>query len=124
MLIHFMFRDDPSPAGWQSGFFTKRGVAKPAAQAFPLPLAQVSRTGLSTVVWGQVRPHSGERPFRLQRFVSGRWPWIGTAHDERARLPQPAGSCRAGAKFRLWSALDDRFGFVLVVHWNRVCNRT
>jgi hypothetical protein len=34
MLIHFMFRDDPSPAGWQSGFFTAKGLAKPAVQAF------------------------------------------------------------------------------------------
>ncbi len=117
MLIHFLLRDDPSPAGWQSGLFTARGLAKPAAQAFPLPLAQVSRTGKSTVLWGQVRRHHGKRPFRLQRFVSGRWAWItGTVQTNERGFLRRAVRAGPGAKFRLWSALDGRFGFVLVVH--------
>ena len=117
MLIHFMFRDDPSPAGWQSGFFTANGLAKPAVQAFPLPLAQVSRTGTSTVIWGQVRPHQGKRPFRLQRFVSGRWAWItNTVQTNERGFLRRAVRAGPGAKFRLWSALDGRLGFVLVVH--------
>jgi hypothetical protein len=117
MLIHFMFRDDPNPAGWQSGFFTANGLAKPAVQAFPLPLAQVSRTGTSTVIWGQVRPHHGTRPFRLQRLVSGRWAWItGTLQTNERGFLRRAVRAGPGAKFRLWSALDGRFGFVLVVH--------
>ncbi len=116
MLIHFMFRDDLSPAGWQSGLFTSRGLAKPAAQAFPLPLAQVSRTGTSTVLWGQVRPHHGKRPFRLQRFVSGRWAWItGTVRTNERGFLRRTVRAGPGAKFRLWSARDGRFGFVLVV---------
>jgi hypothetical protein len=116
MLIHFMFRDDSSPAGWQSGFFTAKGLAKPAVQAFPLPLGQVSRTGTSTILWGQVRPHHGKRPYRLQQFSDGRWHWLGGTEQTNERgFLQRIVRAGPGAKFRLWSALDRRFGFVLVV---------
>ena len=116
MLIHFMVRDDPSPAGWQSGFFTARGLAKPAVQAFPLPLAQASRTGTSTVLWGQVRPHHGKRPYRLQQFRAGRWDWLGgTEQTNEHGFLQRTVRAGPGAKFRLWSERDRRFGYVLVV---------
>ena len=117
MLIHFMFRDDPSPAGWQSGLFTAEGLAKPAAQAFPLPLAQVSRTGTTTVLWGQVRPHHGKRAYRLQRFRDGRWDWEGgTKLTNEGGFLQRTVRAGPGAKFRLWSGRDGRFGYVLIVH--------
>jgi hypothetical protein len=73
MLIHFLLRDEPSVARWQSGLFTVRGVAKPSAAAFPLPLAQVSRRGASVTLWGQVRPGRGAQSYRLQIARQGRF---------------------------------------------------
>ena len=77
MLIHFLVRDEPSVGGFQSGLFTAGGTAKPALHAYALPLAQVSRSGARTVIWGQVRPGSGARPYVLQRFAAGRWVALG-----------------------------------------------
>ena len=49
------------------------------------------RSGRLTLVWGQVRPHSGERPYRLQRY---RRRSLAVARhdapDERARVLLPA----------------------------------
>jgi hypothetical protein len=116
MLIQFLFRDDSSPAGWQSGLFTARGVPKPAARAFAQPLAEVSRTGTDTVLWGQVRPGEGKRPYRLQRLRGGRWDWAGGRSETNAhgffRRVVRAGP---GAQFRLVSARDGRLGAVVVV---------
>ena len=63
MLINFLYQDDvadsPTSSGWQSGFVTARGAAKPSLRAFMLPLVRVARTGEQTTVWGQVRPRDG-----------------------------------------------------------------
>jgi hypothetical protein len=77
LLIHFMVRDEPELGGWQSGLFTVTGTPKPAYRAFGLPLAQVSRRGTRTVLWGQVRPGTGPRPYALQRWTGGRWVAVG-----------------------------------------------
>jgi hypothetical protein len=77
MLIWFLLRDEPRLIGWQSGLFTVTGAPKPARAAFALPLAQISRRGTRTVLWGQVRPGSGRRPFVIQRIHGGRWVNIG-----------------------------------------------
>ena len=73
MLIQFLVRDEPSLGGWQSGLFTVGGAAKLSYHAFALPLAEVSRRGSRTVLWGQVRPGGGHRAYVLQRAVGGRW---------------------------------------------------
>ena len=77
LLIWFLVRDEPRVAGWQSGLFTTTGVPKPARAAFALPLAQFSRRGTRTVLWGQVRPGSGRRPYAIQRVRNGRWVNVG-----------------------------------------------
>jgi hypothetical protein len=77
MLIHFMVRDDTAGEGWQSGFLTTHGSAKPSYRAYALPLAQVSRRGTRTVLWGEVRPGSGRRRYRLQRWTGHRWANVG-----------------------------------------------
>jgi hypothetical protein len=116
MLIHFMVRDDTYAAGWQSGFVSTRGVAKPSFRAYMLPLAQESRNGLRTVLWGQVRPRTGRQPYRLQQFRAGRWQTVGGT-----RLTSPRGFLRRvvragkGAKLRLWSPRDRTASPVLVV---------
>lgn len=73
MLIQFLVRDEPTRGGWQSGLFTSNGSPKPAARAFPLPLAEQSRSGSRVVLWGQVRPGSGRRAYTIQRWTGSRW---------------------------------------------------
>jgi hypothetical protein len=110
MLIHYMVQDDARSAGWQSGLRTLSGEAKPAYDAFRLPLAQVSRSGLRTVVWGQVRPRSGAQPYRLQQWRSGAWRWVGGKQltDARGFFTR---TVRAGSrsKLRVWSPRDGVF---------------
>ena len=77
VLIHFMVRDEPRLAGWQSGFFTAAGVVKPALNSFMLPIAQAARKDLRATIWGQVRPGFGKRLYRLQRLANGRWVSVG-----------------------------------------------
>jgi hypothetical protein len=116
MLVHFLLRDDPSPAGWQSGLFTARGLPKPAARAYPRLLVEASRQGTQTVLWGQVRPHHGKRPYRLQQLRGGRWDWVGGTRRTNGRgFFQRTVRAGRGAKFRVWSALDRTFGIPVVV---------
>jgi hypothetical protein len=104
MLIHFMVRDEPGIGGWQSGLFTTAGKAKPAYRAFGLPLAQVSRSGSRTVLWGQVRPGSGRRPYVLQRWTGRHWARVGaTMRTGAGGTFQRVVSARAGQRFRLAS---------------------
>jgi len=116
MLVNFLVRDDTFLDGWQSGFITGHDVVKPSYRAFMLPLAQRSRAGTRTVLWGQVRPRSGRQPYRLQRFVNGRWKWIGPARWTNARgvFERPV-QARPGTQFRVWSPRDRELSAVLVV---------
>lgn len=79
MLIHYLYRDEPDIARWQSGLETIDGRAKPALHATMFPLAQIGRSGLRTTVWGQVRPGDGRQRYVLQQLVNGRWVNIGRA---------------------------------------------
>jgi hypothetical protein len=56
LLIHFLVRDEQHVGRWQSGLFTFGNARKLSASAFPLPLAQSSRSGAVATLWGQVRP--------------------------------------------------------------------
>jgi hypothetical protein len=76
MLIQFLVRDEQA-SGWQSGLMTWLGKRKPSFYAYMLPLAEASRRGLTTMVWGQVRPGTGSRVYRLERFSYGRWVPVG-----------------------------------------------
>jgi hypothetical protein len=116
MLVHFLLRDDPRPAGWQSGLYTATGLPKPAARAFPLPLVEASRQGTETVLWGQVRPHRGARPYRLQQFGGDGWDWVGGTRRTNARgFFLRTVTAGPGARFRIYSALDRTFGITLFV---------
>jgi hypothetical protein len=116
MLIHFMVRDDAFGPGWQSGLFSTRGVAKAAYRAYMLPLAQVSRVGLRTLVWGQVRPRAGRQPYRLQQFRGGRWRTVGGTYRTTARgFLRRVVRAAPGSRLRLWSPRDRRGSAVLRV---------
>ncbi|MBV8258363.1 MAG: hypothetical protein JO073_11155 [Actinobacteria bacterium] len=77
VLIHFLVKDEPELGGWQSGFLTSRGSQKLSYAGFGLPLAEVSRRGTTTVVWGQVRPGHGGRKYVLQRWTGHGWAAVG-----------------------------------------------
>jgi hypothetical protein len=104
MLIQFLVRDEPSLGGWQSGLFSAAGTAKPSLHAFALPLAQVSRRGGSVVLWGQVRPGSGSRPYVLQRYTGGKWvPLGGTARTDVTGTFARTATLPRGSLVRIWS---------------------
>jgi hypothetical protein len=118
MLINFLYQDDAADgltsSGWQSGFVTARGAAKPSLRAFMLPLVRVARTGERTTVWGQVRPRSGPQPYRLQELRLGAWQWLGPS-----RLTAGNGSfkievhARRNTRLRIWSPQDAMYGNTL-----------
>jgi hypothetical protein len=121
MLINFMYRDDADDdagfqAGWQSGFYSASGRAKPSLLAFTLPLAQVSRAGSRTTVWGQVRPRSGPQSYRLQVLRSGSWHWIGPTQRTGANgsFARTVGTA-AGERLRFWSPADHEFSLTLTI---------
>ena len=116
MLIHFMVRDDSHPGGWQSGLRRLTGEAKPSYNAFRFPLAQVTRSGSRTTLWGQVRPRGGRQPYRLQAWLGGRWDWVGSQQltNSRGFLTRVV-DAPEGTKLRLWSPIDRAASPPLVV---------
>jgi len=84
VLIHFIIKDEPHLAGWQSGFFSASGTVKPSLNSFMLPIVQSGRRGARTTIWGQVRPGEARRWYRLQRFSRGGWVSVG--HPARTNV--------------------------------------
>jgi hypothetical protein len=89
MFAQFLLRDiDPRESGrkrgtrgyyrdWQTGLYDAKGDPKPALQAFKLPFwAQTVGAGgaSATLLFGEVRPGSGERTVKVERRVGG-GPW-------------------------------------------------
>jgi len=116
LLIHFLVRDEPNGARWTSGVLTSRGKVKPSFSAYALPLAQVSRRGTRTTLWGQVRPRSGRQTYRLQQFRAGHWRWVGgtKATNSRGFYRRIVVAAR-GSKLRIWSPRDRRYSSILTV---------
>jgi hypothetical protein len=85
LLIHYLYRDEPNLARWQSGLQNRRGTPKPGLRASSLPLAQVSRRGPRTVVWGQVRPGKGPQRYVLERKDGASWVPLGKVARTNAR---------------------------------------
>ncbi len=77
LLIHYLYRDEPDLARFQSGLETISGKIKPSRAAMMLPLAQASRTGSRVSLWGQVRPGTGSQRYVLQRLSGSRWIAVG-----------------------------------------------
>jgi hypothetical protein len=103
VLIHYLVRDEPDPARWQSGLFTVRGLAKPSYDAFRFPLAELSRRGSVVTLWGQVRP-GGPSHYRLQVFRSGAWRAVGVKFTTTTRGYYTRRLVAAkGSKVRIWS---------------------
>ena len=107
MLIQYLYKDEPDSARWQSGLVTAAGSAKTSWRAAVLPLAQVSRRGLRTTVWGQVRPEAGRQRYVLQQFRDGGWRSVDGIRTTTARgfLSRTVRAGR-GAKLRIWYPRD------------------
>jgi hypothetical protein len=115
LLIQYLVRDEPSLGAWQSGLETISGRRKPASVSFSLPLVQMSRRGLSTTVWGQVRQGSGRRPYVLQRRVEGAWKSIGSARTTPGGFFTRTVRADRGTQLRLFDPGAQRASPTLVV---------
>jgi hypothetical protein len=114
ILVHYLVRDEPTVGRWQSGLFTVRGIAKPSAAAFRMPLTVVGRRGLRTTLWGQIRP-GGRSTFRLQQVRAGAWRTVGVYRTSPRGFFQRTVRAGAGARFRIWSPSLHTFSPVSVV---------
>jgi hypothetical protein len=80
VLIHFLYRDEPNVARFQSGLVTLGNVRKPAFAAFQLPLVQTARSGSRTSLWGQLRAPSTGSTAAVERRVGSVWRRVATVH--------------------------------------------
>jgi hypothetical protein len=115
LLIHYLVQDEPDAARWQSGVYTTGERAKPALQAFRFPLAQRSRTGRRTTLWGQVRP-GGAATYRLLRFADSHWVRVG---NDRRTTPRGYFSrvvnAASGARYRIWIPAERTYSAIVTV---------
>ena len=103
MLVHYLYRDEPDLARWQSGLETVEGDPKPALLATMLPLTQTSRSGSSTTLWGQIRPGDGPQQYDLQILANGTWTSLGGVRPTSARgYFQRTVRASKGARLRIW----------------------
>ena len=110
MLIHYLVKDEPATARFQSGLFGVSGAPKLAARAYPLPIAQAGRSGAKLVLWGQVRPRSGAQTFRVQIRAGGVWTFVGGVRRTGARgFFSVAVAAPKGASVRIFSPLDGAY---------------
>ena len=99
LLIHFLYRDEPELARFQSGLVTLGDKPKPALAAFEAPLAETSRTGARVGLWGQAGRSRGceldgtHRTARGSRVAAAR---IGSRRRRRRdSLDRPAAARRS-----------------------------
>jgi len=116
LLIHFLVRDEPNARKWTSGFFTSSGKVKPSFGAYALTFTQVSRRGKRTTVWGQVRPRSGQQPYRIQILHGRRWVSAGTTKlTTRGGFLRRVVVAERASRLRVWSPRDRRYSLTLTV---------
>ena len=102
LLIQYLYRDEPTTDRWQSGLVSAGGATKLALGGFEAPLAQMSRKGSTTAVWGTIRRGTGARAYRLQRLTSAGWRPVGGVQRTRADgTLQRKVMAKAGTKLRL-----------------------
>ncbi|HEX3806303.1 MAG TPA: beta-galactosidase [Gaiellaceae bacterium] len=115
ILIQYLVEDEPNLARWQSGLYTTAGRAKPALEAFRFPLAERSRTGTRTVLWGQVRP-GGAGTYKLLRYADGSWNAVGGVARTTARgyFTRTVNAAR-GTRYRIWIPSQQTYSAILTV---------
>jgi hypothetical protein len=115
MLIHYLVKDEPHAARFQSGLYSQADRAKLAALAFPLPIAQAGRSGGKLVLWGQVRPRAGVQRYRVQVRTGGSWRFSGGFRQTSARgfFSTPVAAPR-GTWVRVFSPQDGAYSASLL----------
>jgi len=101
MLIHYLYRDEPNVARFQSGLVRLNGTAKPAYAAFELPLAEANRRTSTTSLWGQIRAPGGGSSARLERHAATGWRTLATLEANEGGYVTWRGRLPAGAWVRL-----------------------
>jgi hypothetical protein len=105
MLIQYLYRDEPQLSRFQTGLVYIDDKPKASLNAFRLPFAEMKRSGVETVVWGQLRDgRTGREQYQVQVLHKNTWtPIAGTrlTNDNGVfvrtiRLPR-------GALLRVWS---------------------
>ena len=114
MLIQYLYRDEPELGRWQSGLETAGGRAKPALAAVKLPLAQVSRAGDRTTLWGQVRCTRTPTAAVLQRRAGAAWRGVLRVRTTTRGYLRVTVRAARGDRLRLWHG-GCSAGAVLVV---------
>jgi hypothetical protein len=110
MLIHFLYRDEPDLARFQSGLVTLTNGIKPAYAAFQLPLAQISRSTL----WGQLRAPAEGATVRLERRVGSRWTTFAPVHANSGGYFRWTGTLVRGTQVRVQAG--SLVGAALTIH--------
>ena len=97
LLIHFLYRDEPSLARFQSGLVSLSNRVKPAYAAFELPLAQISRSTL----WGQFRAPAAGSTGRLEQRAGSGWRTLAAVHGGAGGYFRWSGKLAPGTQVRL-----------------------
>jgi hypothetical protein len=103
LLIHFLLRDEPDPARFQSGFMTLADTLKPAYAAFQLPIAETARKGSTTTLWGQLRAPGTSATALIERRVGTLWRAVATVRPGAGRFLRWSGTLPRGSLVRLRS---------------------
>ncbi len=103
LLIHFLYRDEPDIARFQSGLITLGGKAKPAYAAFQLPFAETARSGTRTAFWGQLRAPGTAATGVIESRVGATWRTVATVRAGAGRFFRWMGTLPKGSLVRLRS---------------------
>jgi hypothetical protein len=101
LLIHFLYRDEPDLARFQSGLVTLGGKAKPAYAAFELPLAQTARSGSRTSLWGELRAPGSGTTAQIEQRRGNSWRTIGSVRAGAGRVFRFTGTLPRGSQVRV-----------------------
>jgi hypothetical protein len=110
LLIHFLYRDEPNLARFQSGLVTLTNAVKPAYAAYQLPLAQISRSTL----WGQLRAPDAGSTARIEQRISSRWQTLAAVHASAGGYFRWSGTLVRGMQVRVRAG--SLVGAALTVH--------
>jgi hypothetical protein len=102
LLIHFLYRDEPELARFQSGLVTLRNAKKPAYSAFQLPLAEIARHGTTVTLWGQVRASESSEA-TLERKLGAAWVKVASLSASPAGYVRWSGALPAKSVVRIRS---------------------
>jgi hypothetical protein len=104
LLIHFLYRDEPTLSRFQSGLVTLGNAAKPALAAFELPLVEVSRRGARVALWGQLRAPGIGSLARIERKVGSSWRPVATVRVAAGGYFRTTVAVPRGATLRVHAA--------------------